>query len=54
MKMLIADFLNDDSGATAIEYALMSAGIGFAILISITTVGANISTMLTYLMSQLP
>jgi len=47
MKKLIANFLNDDSGATAIEYGLIAAGIALAILTAINTVSTNINSKLT-------
>jgi pilus assembly protein Flp/PilA len=38
-------FLNDESGATAIEYGLIAAGIGVAIITAVNLVGTNLSTM---------
>ena len=37
MSPFVARFLNDESGATAIEYALLAAGIGIVILTGIGT-----------------
>ena len=37
-------FLNDQTGATAIEYALLASLIGIAIITSVSVVGANLST----------
>ena len=43
----VRDFLKDDSGATAIEYALIAAGIGSAIVAAVTTLGGNVNLMWT-------
>lgn len=40
---LFARFLNDDSGATAIEYGLIAALISVAIIAATTALGSNIS-----------
>lgn len=39
----IRDFLKDESGATSIEYALIAAGIGIAIVATATTLGTNLN-----------
>ena len=39
----IANFLKDESGATAIEYGLLAALISVAIIGAATTVGTNLS-----------
>lgn len=39
-------FLCDESGATAIEYGLIVAGIGIAILASINSLSQAVQTML--------
>lgn len=44
---LIKKFLNDDSGATAIEYALIAAGIALAIIVAVNTLGGTIATEFT-------
>jgi pilus assembly protein Flp/PilA len=36
-------FLKDDSGATAIEYGLIAAGIAVAIIGVVTTLGGNLT-----------
>jgi pilus assembly protein Flp/PilA len=38
-------FRDDESGATAIEYGLIVAGIGIAVLVAVGTVGGDISSM---------
>ncbi|MGO4715920.1 Flp family type IVb pilin [Bradyrhizobium sp. 2TAF24] len=43
MKNLIARFVKDESGATAIEYGLIAAGISLAIIAAVNTLGTNLS-----------
>ena len=40
---IIRKFLADESGATAIEYGLIAAGIALAIISAVQGVGAKIS-----------
>jgi pilus assembly protein Flp/PilA len=42
--MLLEKFLKDDSGATAIEYALMGSLIALAIVVALTNLGTGLST----------
>ena len=44
MKNIVARFLKDDSGATAIEYGLIAAGIALAIIAAVQSVGTKLST----------
>jgi pilus assembly protein Flp/PilA len=44
MKKLINTFAKCESGATAIEYGLIAALIGVAIIGALTTVGTNLGT----------
>jgi len=44
MKSLILTFFKDDSGATAIEYGLIAAGIAIAIITAVQGVGTKLST----------
>ena len=44
MKILI-HFLKDEEGATAIEYALITALIGIAIVAALTGLGSSISNL---------
>jgi pilus assembly protein Flp/PilA len=41
---LIAKFLKDESGATAIEYGLIATGIALAIIPVITGLGTHLKT----------
>jgi pilus assembly protein Flp/PilA len=47
MKQLLKNFVNDESGATAIEYGLIAAGIALAIITAVNTVGTNMTTKFT-------
>jgi pilus assembly protein Flp/PilA len=44
MKSLIFSFFKDESGATAIEYGLIAAGIAIAIITAVQGVGSQLST----------
>lgn len=43
MKLLKA-FLANESGATAIEYGLIAAGISVAIIVAVNTLGTDLNT----------
>ena len=43
MKNLIARFVKDESGATAIEYGLIAAGISLAIITDVNGVGTALN-----------
>ena len=43
MKNLVSKFLTDESGATAIEYGLIAAGIAVVIIAAVQLVGSNLS-----------
>jgi pilus assembly protein Flp/PilA len=47
MRNLIARFVKDESGATAIEYGLIAAGISLAIIVIIQTLGGTLNTKFT-------
>ena len=53
MKNLVLRFANDESGATAIEYGLIAAGIGVAIVATVGGVGSALNTMFTTVKSKL-
>ena len=44
MKKLFARFMKDDSGATAIEYGLIAAGISVAIIAVVNGLGTKLNT----------
>lgn len=43
----VKSFLADESGATAIEYGLIAAGIAVAIITAVTTLGGKVSGTFT-------
>jgi pilus assembly protein Flp/PilA len=53
MKRSIFKFLNDESGATAIEYGLIAAGISLAIIAVVNGLGTNLNTKFTDINSSL-
>jgi pilus assembly protein Flp/PilA len=53
MLKLVLRFLNDDRGATAIEYGLIAAGISVAIIAVVNTIGTNLNTTFSSISSQL-
>jgi pilus assembly protein Flp/PilA len=53
MTKLFARFLNDESGATAIEYGLIAAGISLAIIAVVNGLGTNLNTKFTSINSSL-
>ena len=44
MKRMFAKCLSDESGATAIEYGLIAAGISIAIIVVVNGLGSNLNT----------
>jgi pilus assembly protein Flp/PilA len=53
MKNLVSRFVKDESGATAIEYGLIAAGISVVIITAVGTVGTNLNTVFTKVGSAL-
>jgi len=53
MTKLLAKFANDESGATAIEYGLIAAGISVAIITVVTGLGSKLNTTFTSVSSAL-
>jgi pilus assembly protein Flp/PilA len=53
MKNLIARFVKDESGATAIEYGLIATGIAIAIIAAVNGVGAKLITTFNNVSSAL-
>lgn len=45
MTKIIARFAKDESGATAIEYGLIAALIGLAIVAGASTLGGSLNTL---------
>jgi pilus assembly protein Flp/PilA len=46
-------FLKDESGATAIEYGLIAAGISIVIIASVNAVGSTLNTTFDNIATQL-
>jgi pilus assembly protein Flp/PilA len=53
MKTLVLKFLKDESGATAIEYGLIAAGIAIAIITAVQGVGTALNTNFTTISTSL-
>jgi pilus assembly protein Flp/PilA len=47
MKTLVSRFFKDESGATAIEYGLIAAGISVAIISVVSSLGGKLNTTFT-------
>jgi len=45
LKSAFSKFLFDESGATAIEYGLIAAGIALAIIAAVNGLGSNLNTV---------
>jgi len=46
-------FLKDESGATAIEYGLIAAGISVVIIATVNAIGSNLNAKFNYIATQL-
>ena len=53
MKKFLARFWADESGATAIEYGLIAAGISLAIIAAVNGLGSNLNTKFNSINSSL-
>ena len=53
MKRSILSFLSDESGATAIEYGLIAAGISLAIIAAVNSLGTSLKGIFTSISSSL-
>jgi pilus assembly protein Flp/PilA len=53
LKNALLKILSDESGATAIEYGLIAAGISIAILAAVNGLGSNLNTMFSSVNSSL-
>jgi pilus assembly protein Flp/PilA len=47
MRRLISKFLSDESGATAIEYCLIAAGISIVIVVAVNGMGTTLNDKFT-------
>ncbi len=53
MKNLVARFVKDESGATAIEYGLIAAGIALAIITVVNNLGTTLNAKFGSISSSL-
>jgi pilus assembly protein Flp/PilA len=53
MKTLVLRFVKDESGATAIEYGLIAAGISVAIIAVVNGIGTKLNTSFGSISTQL-
>ena len=54
MKTLFSRFLQDESGAIAIEYGLIAALISVVIIGAISTIGVDLNTAFEAIATKLP
>jgi pilus assembly protein Flp/PilA len=52
MSKVVA-FLKDESGATAIEYGLIAAGISVVIIATVNAIGSSLNSKFQYISDQL-
>jgi pilus assembly protein Flp/PilA len=52
MRKVVA-FLKDESGATAIEYGLIVAGISVVIIATVNTIGSTLNAKFDYISNKL-
>jgi pilus assembly protein Flp/PilA len=45
MRQLVANFLADESGATAIEYCLIATGISIVIVVAVNGIGSQLNAI---------
>ena len=53
MLRLVSQFLNDESGATAIEYCLIAVGLSIVIITAVNGIGSGINTKFSSINSSL-
>ena len=53
MTNFLLKFLRDESGATAIEYGLIAAGISLAIIAAVNSLGTSLSSKFESINSSL-
>ena len=53
MRTVLSNLIRDESGVTAIEYALIAALIAVAAIAAFTLVGTNLSTTLSTIAAKL-
>ena len=53
MRLLVSRFLNNESGATAIEYCLIATGLSVVILAAVNGIGSTLNGRFTSINSSL-
>lgn len=53
MLRLVSQFLNDESGATAIEYCLIAVGLSIVIITAVNGIGSGMNTKFSSINSSL-
>ena len=53
MRKLVLRFVKNDAGATAIEYALIAAGISIVIVAAVNSIGTSLNSTFSSISSQL-
>ena len=53
MSKLVSRFVKDESGATAIEYGLIAAGIALVIIAAVDLAGSNLNSTMTTIANAL-
>lgn len=53
MRNLFSRFVKDESGATAIEYGLIAAGIAVAIIVAVNTLGSTLNGVFSGINSKI-
>jgi pilus assembly protein Flp/PilA len=53
LKRILLGFLRDESGATAIEYGLIAAGISIVIITAVNSIGSTLNGSFTSINASL-
>lgn len=53
MRRIMTSFSRDESGAAAIEYALIGSGVALAIVAMVTLIGPNLAAIFQDLVNRL-
>lgn len=54
MKKLLQNFLRNESGATAVEYGLIVAGVAAVIIPTVITLGGQVNAAFLKITQQMP
>jgi pilus assembly protein Flp/PilA len=53
VRKLVLRFLGDETGATAIEYAVIAAGISIVIVVAVNSIGTSLNSTFSSISSRL-